>query len=147
MVYCYKKRFRQTQFNLQRSADAQMIGHFGPRPEIALIGVSMAMETPPRSELCAQERGCKQITCGQHNVDITATDVKRILFLPDWGSSACVFSGSSALAQELFESHRRTCKGIRGVGFCAVGCGVRSQHTFVTGEQDGDVNWHVRRGW
>ena len=66
-----------------------MIGNFGPRPKIALIGVSMAMETPPRSELCAQERGCN------------ATDVKRILFLPVWGSSACAFSGSSALAQEL----------------------------------------------
>ena len=34
-------------------------------------------------------------------MDTIATDVKRILFLPVWGSSACVFSGSSALAQEL----------------------------------------------
>ena len=40
-------RFRQAQFNLQRSADARMIGQF--LPKIALIGVSMAME-PPRKK-------------------------------------------------------------------------------------------------
>ena len=57
---------------------------------------------PPQEASCAHKNAAvSKITCGQHNVDTIATDVKRILFLPVWGSSARVFSGSSALAQEL----------------------------------------------